>query len=436
LAKLKQNLLFNYTFNQSFHWFIIGLIFPVMILYIIDKGLNIFEAGVVMAGYSSAAIMLELPTGGLADSIGRKRVYLLSLAVMLAGATIFLFATGFASLLLGAIFLGVARALSSGSIEAWFIDEFMVQNPSGNLQRVMAKAGFFITLGIAFGSLLGGLIPLAFMGVDPGIPGWGRYSMNVIAYILLIAVQILLTVLLIRERMDGRRRGVIAGLRATPLTIATSVKFGIQNRITLALILATFAIGIAVGSVELLWQPRVQEILGPQEASWILGVLAAGYFASAAMGSLAGSPFCKAFKDNYGRALTVARIGLAVSLFLLALQAGLLFFALLYFAFYFILGIEGSPFSATYNAEVPGEVRSTMLSFQSLVAQLGGLLGTLVLGYVAQASSIATSWILAALVLLVSAMAYASLSRLQRKKASSAPSVLKACPGDQTDYSS
>lgn len=416
MAKLEQKLLFSYIFNQGLHWFIIGLIFPVMILYILDKGLGIFEAGVVMASYSAAAILLELPTGGLADGIGRKRVYLLSLVVMLIGSLVFLFAVGFASLLLGALLLGTARALSSGSIDAWFIDEFKSQDPSGNLQKVIAKAGFFITLGIAFGSLVGGLIPLAFSGVDLPIPGWGRYSMNVVIYIIFIMVQLLLTKVLIHERMDGRRSGVMAGLRSTPQTVATSVKFGIRNRVTLALILATFAIGIALGSIELLWQPRVQQILGPQEATWILGVLAAGYFVSAAVGSLAGSPVCKALKDNYAHALTIARIGLAVSLFLLALQSGLLFFALLYFAFYLIMGIEGSPYSAVYNAEVPSEVRSTMLSFQSLVTQLGGLIGTLVLGYVAQAYSIASSWFLASLILLVSGLAYISLGRLQRKR--------------------
>jgi len=416
LARLKQNLLFVYIFNQSFHWFIIGLIFPVLILYILDKGLSIFDAGIVMAAYSSAAILLELPTGGLADGIGRKRVYLLSLGVMLAGAAVLFVADGFTSLLLGAMLLGAARALSSGSIEAWFIDEFKLQNPSGNLQRAVAQAGFFITLGIALGSLVGGLIPLAFSGIELGIPGWGRYSVNAMAYMIFIAVQIVLTLIMIQERTGVERKGVMAGFRATPQTIATSVKFGIQNRITFALVLATFAIGIAVGSVELLWQPRVQEILGPQEATWILGVLAAGYFASAAIGSLAGSPFCKAFKDDFAHALTAARIMLALCLFLLALQSGMILFALLYFAFYLVMGIEASPYSATYNEEVPSEVRSTMLSFQSLVAQLGGLIGTLLLGYVAQTTSIAQSWLLAALVLMVSAVAYVSLGRLQRKK--------------------
>ena len=70
-----------YLVNQTFHWFIVGLTFPILILLVLDKGLSIFEAGTVLAIYSGTTVLLELPTGGLADSIGRRKVYLLSVTV-------------------------------------------------------------------------------------------------------------------------------------------------------------------------------------------------------------------------------------------------------------------------------------------------------------------------------------------------------------------
>jgi DHA1 family quinolone resistance protein-like MFS transporter len=51
----------------------IGIIFPVLSLAIIEKGLDYFQLGILMAVYSGVTVLLELPTGGLADSIGRKR---------------------------------------------------------------------------------------------------------------------------------------------------------------------------------------------------------------------------------------------------------------------------------------------------------------------------------------------------------------------------
>ena len=77
------------------HWFIVGLMFPVLILIILGKGLSILEAGTILAAYSGTTLLLELPTGGLADSIGRKRVYLLSLVVMFAAVFTLLLSSGF-----------------------------------------------------------------------------------------------------------------------------------------------------------------------------------------------------------------------------------------------------------------------------------------------------------------------------------------------------
>ena len=70
------------------------------------------------------------------------------------------------------------------------------------------------------------------------------------------------------------------------------------------------------------------------------------------------------------------------------------------------MGVEGSPFAALFNSNVPSEKRSTLLSLQSLVLQVGGLIGTLVMGYVAQAFSFGAAWSIAGLVLILSALAY------------------------------
>ena len=44
-------------------------------------------------------------------------------------------------------------------MDAWFVDEFKVACPGQDLQRALAKANTIIPLGIASGSLIGGLSP-------------------------------------------------------------------------------------------------------------------------------------------------------------------------------------------------------------------------------------------------------------------------------------
>jgi predicted MFS family arabinose efflux permease len=94
----------------------------------------------------------------------------------------------------------------------------------------------------------------------------------------------------------------------------------------------------------------------------------------------------------------------------LALQNGTWGFAALYLLFFLLVGVEGSPFAALFNSNVPSEKRSTLLSLQSLVLQVGGLIGTLVLGYVAQVYSFGTAWTVAGLILVLSAGAYFATS--------------------------
>ena len=143
----KEKLLRLFTFNQSFHWLMTGLLIPVLTLLLLKKGLSLFQVGIALGVYSGFAILFELPTGGLADSIGRKRVYLISLVVSFSAMTCLLFAQGFSALLIfGFMLMGAARALSSGTLDAWFVDEFWKIEPDGNLQAALAKAGIFIPI--------------------------------------------------------------------------------------------------------------------------------------------------------------------------------------------------------------------------------------------------------------------------------------------------
>lgn len=79
---MTDRLLLIYIINQAVHRFIPGMFTPVMVLLLLDKRLDLVEVGKVLALFSATVIVLELPTGGLADAVGRKRVYLASPACL------------------------------------------------------------------------------------------------------------------------------------------------------------------------------------------------------------------------------------------------------------------------------------------------------------------------------------------------------------------
>ena len=119
---LRKNIQFVYILNQSLHWFTMGLFFPIMVLIQLEKGLDLMEVGTTTAIFSATIIMLELPTGGLSDNIGRKKGYILSILASLVSFVLVLVSWNFPTVALTFLFFGVARALSSGSMDAWFVD--------------------------------------------------------------------------------------------------------------------------------------------------------------------------------------------------------------------------------------------------------------------------------------------------------------------------
>lgn len=408
----KEKLLRLFTFNQSFHWFMTGVLIPILTLLLLKKGLDLFQIGIVLGLYSGFVILFELPTGGLADSIGRKRVYLISLIASVIAMTFLLFAQDFISLAIGFAFMGIARALSSGTMDAWFVDEFLKIDRNGNLQKAFAKAGIFIPLGLGVGSILGGILPMTLGKITARIPNFDIYSANILAILILVILQFFLTSVLIHDpRSETGNSSILEGLKQFPTVISDSIQYGFKNRIVFFLVLSTAAWGLGISGVELLWQPQTKIILGSDSQTWIFGLMSAGYFLASALGSFIASPLCKLFKNNYQGVLAGARLLMGGTLFILALQADIIGFIGFYWGLFIFNGVMNSPHAAIFNNNIPEEQRSTLLSFESVVMQIGGLIGSIGLGYLSQTLSISAAWYVGAGVLALSSFFYIFLPK-------------------------
>jgi hypothetical protein len=241
----------------------IGIIFPVLSLAIIEKGLDYFQLGILMAVYSGVTVLLELPTGGLADSIGRKRVYLFSLVASLSGGVSFYLAGGFPLMIIAFALMGSGRALSSGSIESLFIDRIYEHDANADIQGTMALVHAAIPVSLGLASLIGGLLPDFFEPMSSAAVFRDRYSANILAFLLIGIIQAGYTIACIEEKPRQKGlRGLSSGFRETPRVIADSFRFGLRNPTILLLLAGGFAWGFSISGLEQFWQPRVTEIGG------------------------------------------------------------------------------------------------------------------------------------------------------------------------------
>ncbi len=93
-------------------------------------------------------LALELPTGGLAEVLGRRPVVVAGAVLHVASCLVVAASSSFAGFFVGVLLLGVVRALNSGPLEAWWVYTVEVLDPAADVAPGLAKH----TAGTAAGS--------------------------------------------------------------------------------------------------------------------------------------------------------------------------------------------------------------------------------------------------------------------------------------------
>lgn len=393
--------------NRFLHWSVVGLVSPVLVLMIMSKGVPLGSAGLVMAAMSAAVVTFELPSGLLSDLAGRRRVYLLSIAIAMAGYAMMLGAEGFLGVTVAATLYGVSRAFSSGSIEALYIDAFIEKRGKERLPALMTAMGVAEALGLALGALAGGYIPMLWTRLYPRS---NPYNGNLAAQLAVLATLSCLTLASTRRdapRSEATRPGSsTVGLRLGSLLRESAATLRGNGKIASLVAGAAFW-GFSFSAVETYWQPRLRGILGGAETAWLFGLVGGAYFAAAIAGNVIAAAVLGKTRLRAGLPLVGAlRIATAGSILALAAQGSAPGFAALFLTVMCCNGLMSVPESTVFNAELPPSARASFLSLASLAAQLGGIVSSLAFSAALRFVSIEIVWLAAGATLLVSAFLY------------------------------
>lgn len=392
--------------NSSIHWLATGLIVPILAIFQIDRGLSLAQVGLNIAIYSGVIAVMELPTGGLSDTMGRRRVYLMSLGVKFAAAITLALSFSPFSIAVGFALDGLARALASGCMDAYFVDAFGDLEESGPLQRFLGRIGAAIPLALAVGGLVGGWIPDLPIAGALGGP-FDRYSPVFFTVALVAVVQFFATMAIVPSRSsDHEARGLIEGFRRIPSVVRDAFLYGVSNRIVLLLLLGTAAWGITFAALEQLWQPFVDGITAQRSPTRLFGYLTGAYFLVGTLGSITANALFKRIGERYGAVMIALRVLSGLLFLVIAGAETVVVFALFYLMIFFLNGIANSPEQTLFNNAVPSRARATLLSFQSLFLQAGGGTAALVWGIFAENYSITLVWRIAGVIFALSALFY------------------------------
>ena len=396
-------LLLGNTLAASFIW-------GINTLFLLDAGLSNLEAFAANAFFTAGMMIFEIPTGVVADTVGRRASYLLG-TLTLAGATLLYYLLWeldgpFWSWAVVSILLGLGFTFFSGATEAWLVDALNYAGYEGGLEAVLGRGQMVAGAAMLGGSVAGGVIAQA---TTLGVP-------------FLLRVAVLLAMFAVAWRLmhdlgftPDRSAGPVGAVRHV---FSSSIEHGLGNPpVRWMMLAAPFTSGIGFYTFYAL-QPYLLELWGDSEAYSIAG-LAAAIVAGAQIAGGYAAPRIRSLFHKRTSALILATLATSGVLLLLGLTS-IFWVALGALVVWGLLFAASMPIRQAYlNDMIPSQQRATVLSFDSLMGSTGGVVIQPVLGRAADVYSYATSFVIASAFQLL-AVPFLFLSRRERSQADTA----------------
>jgi MFS family permease len=382
------------TLAASFIW-------GINTLLLLDAGLSNVEAFAANAFFTAGMVVLEVPTGVVADGWGRRLSYLLGTLTLAFGTAVYVglwwIAAPFWAWAAASVLLGLGFTFFSGAVEAWLVDALRFAGYDGPLEPVFGRAQVVSGVGMLVGAVGGGLVAQA---TNLGVP-----------YLLRVGVLRVMTVVAAVAMRDlGFTPDRTASPRAAVRTIvAASVEHGLRHPpVRWLMASGAFLSGVGIYTFYAM-QPYLLELFGDDEAYWVAGLAAAVLAGSQVVGGALAAPVRRLVRRRTGVLIGAAAVG---SLLLAGL--GLTHSFALAVVLLVATGMAEAaalPVRQAYlNDLVPSAQRATVLSFDSLVGSAGGVVVQPPLGWVADVRGYGASYLVGAAVQL-GALPFLALSR-------------------------
>ena len=239
---------FRIFFNARFYY-------PIFTILFLDFGLSLSQFAILNAAWAAAIVLLEVPSGALADIIGRRNLLITTGVLMVFEMALLCFAPKGNANLLFIIFLvnrvisGAAEAAASGADEALAYDTLKREGDAGDWPRVLEKmmriqsVVFFLAMSLGAAVYDPALMQRAARWFGLDVPITQDMTLRFPLYLTFImAVMTLLTTLRMKEERPGRTADSSSGglgassIQAFKLTLQAG-KWILQTPFALVIIL-------------------------------------------------------------------------------------------------------------------------------------------------------------------------------------------------------
>ena len=138
--------------------------YPVFTLLFLDFGLSLSQFAILNSVWALTIVLFEIPLGSLADTIGRRKIVIISAVMLNLELLVWLFApinggdTLFIFFLVNRILSGICEAASSGADEALVYDSLKSANLQNKWAGILEKTQRYTSLYFIFVLFIGAVI--------------------------------------------------------------------------------------------------------------------------------------------------------------------------------------------------------------------------------------------------------------------------------------
>jgi MFS family permease len=388
-----------------------SLIWGVDTLFKLHAGLDIFQVMLTNAAFTLGMVVFEIPTGVVADTLGRRVSLLLCIATLFVTTLLYVAIAwqgwGFWPFAIVSVFLGLGYTFYTGAVDAWLVDALKASEYTEPLEPVFAKGQMVFGAAMLVGTLGGGLLGQIQLGVPYLVRAATFVPLFVLAWFWMREVGFTPRALEWHRVPAEMRRVFIEGMN-----------YGLHHRVVRPVMFASLVNMSFMIFGFYSWQRYFLDLLG-HDLVWVSGLIAALLSLSMILGNALVRPLSRVLKTRTGLLAGSAFVQSVTVVLCGALGLGaaggpephglpIRFFVVvaLYLVYGVALGAMGPVKQGYLNAHIPSAQRATIISLDALFADAGGVAGQSGWGYLAKVRSIGEAWVASGVSLVVAVPLY------------------------------
>ncbi|MBM9603977.1 MFS transporter [Desulfopila inferna] len=343
-------------------WFM--LIMPIVALYYTENGLDAYDIYLLQAIYSVSVAVLEIPSGYMADIIGRKKSLVMGSILGTLGFVLYSLSHDFTGFLLAEITLGLGGSFISGSDSALLYDSLASMKKEHRYLRLEGRITSLGNFAETTAALCGGLLAAAI-----------SYRFVYASQAVIAAIAIPASLMLIeppREKITSTP-GIRHILRVCRESLFVNLE--LSSTLLLSAIIGTSTLCMAwTAQVYFVYMGLTEELITPLWVALNLTVAVVAAFASRVV-------------EKMGKRQAILSIVLFIPASYIALgMVQLIPAVIVLLIFYAIRGYATPLLKDLTNSHCRSETRATVLSIRNMIirfgfALLGPFIGSLSAGY-------------------------------------------------------